>query len=92
MVVVVGLFYRLGNEGVAMLNQNVQHMQVTTQTRFDPRGNPYAITQYSFFLGQNGPFTLEYKRGEDTEQKVTADIQALCSKLVMVGALPMGSY
>jgi len=72
------------------MDSHVNHMQVTTQARFDVRGNPTQVRQYSFYIDKNGPFTLDYGPGEDTAAKVTADIDAICQHLRSVGALPSG--
>jgi hypothetical protein len=66
-------------------------MQVTTATRFDPRGNPYTVTLYSYFLGTNGPFTEELAGAENTPEKVSELIAARVAHLQAVGALPMAA-
>jgi hypothetical protein len=63
-------------------------MQVSTATRFDPRGNSYTVTQYSYFLGANGPFTEELAGTENTPEKVSELIAARVAHLQAVGALP----
>jgi hypothetical protein len=70
-----------------MLDKTVRSLLVSTQQRADQRGNFKAVTVYSFFLGANGPFTLEYPAGADTEAKVQADVLELCTKLRAMGAL-----
>ncbi len=70
------------------MDPNVSNLRVTPQVRFDQRGDVTQVTQYSFFLGKNGPFTLEYTAGKDTPEQVSADICALVAKLQAVGALP----
>jgi len=70
------------------MNPLVQHLQVTNQFRFDPRGNPYPVIQYSYFIGQHGPFTDSFPRGEDTLAAVQAAMQVNIDKLNALGALP----
>ena len=73
------------------MNDLIQHLQVTTQTRFDPRGNPKPVTQYSYYILQHGPFTDVYEEGKDTPEAVNAGFTARIDKLRAVGGLPAGS-
>jgi hypothetical protein len=43
--------------------------------------------RYTFYVGQHGPFTLEYLPGQDTPEKVKLDMQAQVDKLTQ---LPQG--
>jgi hypothetical protein len=70
------------------MDANVRHMQVQQITKFDGRGNPEKHVQYSYFLGANGPFTDDYKDGEDSPDVVNAGVAARVAKLQAVGALP----
>jgi len=69
----------------------IQHLQVTTNTRFDPRGNPISVRQYSYFVGQNGPFTDTYEEGKDSPDIVKVGFQARIDHLRAVGAIPAAS-
>ena len=73
------------------MNAAVNNMRVTHTSTFTLRGEPEAGTQYSFYLGKNGPFSLTYSGNEDTADRVNADIEILVQKLVAVGALPAGT-
>lgn len=73
------------------MNDLIQHLQVTTQTRFDPRGNPKPVTQYSYYVLRHGPFMDVYDEGTDTPVTVNAGFTARIDKLRAVGGLPEGS-
>lgn len=66
----------------------IQHLQVTTQTRFDRRGTPHPVMQYSYFVDDHGPFLDEFQQGEDTPEAVQAAMQKRIKHLKDVGALP----
>lgn len=70
------------------MNDLIQHMQVTVSTNFDPRGNPKPTVQYSYFIGQHGPFVDRFDEGKDTVEAVAAAMDARIAKLRAVGALP----
>jgi len=48
------------------MNDLIKYLHVTSQTRFDARGNPNAVTQYSYYILNHGPFSDEYTEGKDT--------------------------
>jgi hypothetical protein len=74
------------------MDANLKHVQVQEVTRFDGRGNPIKKTQYSYFLGNNGPFTDEFVEGADTTDAFNAAVAARVTKLQAVGALPTAGY
>jgi hypothetical protein len=73
------------------MNSLVRHLQVTSQTRFDERGNPKPVTQYSYYVLQHGPFSDTYEEGQDSPEKVNLGFTARVDKLRAVGGLPEGS-
>jgi hypothetical protein len=70
------------------MDANVNHLQVSTQTTFDPRGAATKRVDYSYFLGTHGPFTDSFAEGQDTTDAVNAAISARVAKLQALGALP----
>ena len=66
----------------------INHLQVTTQPVFDKRGNVTSKVQYSYFIGDHGPFIDVFDEGADTVEAVMAKQQERCAKLRSVGALP----
>jgi hypothetical protein len=68
----------------------IQHLQVTSQSRFDLRGNPHAATQYSYFVLTHGPFVDTFEQDADTPEAVKSAMQARIDKLRAVGAIPSG--
>jgi hypothetical protein len=74
-----------------MISPLVQHLLVTTTANFGPRGNPVEVVQYSYYIGDHGPFTDQFPKGTDTVDAVTAKMQENIDKLVAVGAIPAQS-
>jgi hypothetical protein len=72
------------------MNPLIQHLQITTQTRFDPRGTPQPITEYSYYILQHGPFRDDYTHGMDTVEAVQAAMAARIEKIRAVGGIPAG--
>lgn len=72
------------------MNPLIQHLQITTQTRFDPRGNPLPITTYSYYVSQHGPFRDDFEKGQDTPEAVLAAMNAQVEKIRAVGGIPAG--
>lgn len=75
-----------------MVDPATEHLTVTTNTRFPKTGKAVSVKTYSFYLGDNGPFKLEYTAGQDTPEKIEADIAAEAAKLRALGALPPITY
>lgn len=69
----------------------IQHLLVTTNTRFDVRGTPTEVRQYNYYVGQHGPFTDTYPEGQDTPDAVKAGFQKRIDLLRAVGAIPAAS-
>ena len=73
------------------MNDLIQHLQVSTQTRFNPRGNPTEVTQYSYYVLTHGPFSDSYTPDLNTPANVNAGFTKRIDALRAVGALPAGS-
>jgi hypothetical protein len=71
-----------------MVDQAVHNLQVQEQARFDARGNPHKIERYSFFVGNNGPFTCEYPATPEGAALAEQAINAKAAQLRALGALP----
>jgi hypothetical protein len=74
------------------MDGQVTHLQITSSGRFDLRGNPYPIMQYSYFIGAHGPFVDEYKLGDDTPEAVKAGFQKRIDHLTAIGAIGRVGY
>jgi hypothetical protein len=72
-----------------MIAHEAHDLIVTEQTRFDLQGNPYKVNLYTFFVGKHGPFSFEYKCGEETQATVEARIMAKVNELRNLGVLPL---
>jgi hypothetical protein len=72
------------------MEYTVSHLQVTTQPNFDRRGNVSSRVQYSYFIGDHGPFVDTFKEGEDTAAAVMAAQQKRIEHLRAVGAFNEG--
>ena len=59
----------------------INNVQSQERPVFDRRGNVRSQVEYSFFVGQHGPFTLRYAHGEDKPERVQADMTAQVQKL-----------
>ena len=70
------------------MNPLIQHLLVTTQPQFTPRGNVVNGVRYSYYIGEHGPFFDDFVKGEDTVAAVQAAMQANIEKLAAVGAIP----
>jgi len=72
------------------MDYTISHLQVTTQPNFDRRGNVKSNVQYSYFIGDHGPFVDTFLEGEDTADAVRAAQQKRINHLAAVGAFPAG--
>jgi hypothetical protein len=54
----------------------VRDVSVQEGMRFTSTGQVERETRYTYFVGRHGPFTLVYGPGEDTPEKVKADMLA----------------
>jgi hypothetical protein len=66
----------------------IQHLQVTTTPVFDVRGRVKQSVQYSYYVGDHGPFTDVFPVGEDTRGAVLGAMDARIQHLRDVGAIP----
>jgi hypothetical protein len=70
-----------------MFSPLIQHLLVTSTANFGPRGNPKPVVQYSYYVGEHGPFTDQFDKGTDTVEAVQKAMQANIDKLVALGAV-----
>lgn len=70
-----------------MLDKAVRSLRVAEQTMLTAQGDVRHEVQYTYHVGPHGPFTLRYKRGEDTPEQVKTDTDAQVRKLRELGAL-----
>lgn len=71
-----------------MSDELIRNLRVTEQTVFEP-GTGTVVTKrlYSFSVGTNGPFTLEFRKGEDVPERVRAAMDKVVADLRAVGAI-----
>lgn len=64
-----------------MLPPEVNNVAVKQGTEFDRQNNASSYLQYTFYIGNHGPFTEKFYAGEqDTpsvERRINADVQRL---------------
>jgi hypothetical protein len=64
-----------------MLASEVNGVKVSQGTEFDKTGTAMSYRQYTFFIGNHGPFTEKFYAGEqDTpavERRINNDVQQL---------------
>ena len=64
-----------------MLPSEVNNVKVKDGTEFDKQSNPQKYREYTFYIGDHGPFTERFYAGEqDTaavERRINNDVQAL---------------
>jgi hypothetical protein len=65
----------------------VQGLTASGTVKVDATGRIFPAVKYTYFVGANGPFTETYFQGQDTPDKVTADIQARVNALRALGAV-----
>jgi hypothetical protein len=70
------------------MNPLIMHLLVTSTAAFTPRGGVVPSVQYSYYVGQHGPFTDVFEKGKDTLDAVRAAMQINIDKLAAVGAIP----
>jgi len=56
------------------LDKAVTKVQVAEQTVWDRFGGVHVEVKYTFWVGEHGPFTVRYRKGEDKTEIVEAEI------------------
>jgi len=72
-----------------MADELIRNLRVTEQTVFEA-GSGTVVTKrlYSFNVAQHGPFTLEFRKGEDVPERVRAAMDKQVADLRALGAIP----
>ena len=70
------------------MNPLIRELHVTSTADFGKRGNVIPSVQYSYFVGEHGPFTDTFPKGQDTLAAVQAAMQVNIDKLAALGAIP----
>lgn len=65
----------------------IHDLRVQEITTFTPSGTMQKKIRYTYFLGNNGPFTLDYDSGQDSPPVVNAAIDAQIGRLIATGAV-----
>ncbi len=73
------------------MEYTISHLQVSTQPNFDRRGKVSSNVQYSYFIGDHGPFVDTFAEGQDTIDAVRAAQQKRIDHLRDVGAYTEGA-
>jgi len=71
-----------------MLPSEVNGLKVRDAVEFDKQGNPMKYQQYTFFIGDHGPFTEKFYAGEQDTPAVERRINARVTQLREIGAIP----
>lgn len=71
-----------------MLNPLIRELHVTSAAGFTPRGGVVKQVQYSYFIGDHGPFIDTFTEGEDTLEAIQSAMQVRIDKLATLGAVP----
>jgi hypothetical protein len=69
------------------MDASVKGLTASGTVKADATGRIFPAVKYTYFVGSNGPFTETYFQGQDTPEKVTADIQARVNALRSLGAV-----
>lgn len=65
----------------------VHDITSTGGIKFIPSGGSRPTVIYTFMVGDNGPFRLEYDQGKDSTEQFYADVAARVKQLREVGAI-----
>jgi hypothetical protein len=65
----------------------VKGLTAVGTVKADATGRIFPAVKYTYFVGSNGPFTETYFQGQDTTDRVQADIQARVNQLRALGAV-----
>jgi hypothetical protein len=71
-----------------MLPSEVKDLRIRDGTEFDRFTNTVHFQQYTFFIGDHGPFTEKFYAGEQDAPAVERRINARVAQLRELGALP----
>jgi hypothetical protein len=69
------------------MDSSVKGLTASGTVKADATGRIFPAVKYTYFVGANGPFTEVYFAGQDTAERVTADVQARVNQLRALGAV-----
>lgn len=71
-----------------MLPSEVNNVKIRDSVEFDKRGNAASYQEYTFWIGDHGPFTEKFYAGEQDAPAVERRINARVATLRELGAIP----
>jgi hypothetical protein len=71
-----------------MLPSEVNVTRIQDAVEFDTRGNAVKYQQYTFFIGDHGPFTEKFYAGEQDTPAIERRINTRVAQLRELGTLP----
>lgn len=60
---------------------DVHDMVISETNGFSRTGNVELVKRVTFYVGDHGPFTLEYRDGSGTPEKINSDINGKIKEL-----------
>ena len=73
-----------------MLATEVNNVRVNDGVEFDRNGTPIRFQQYTFFIGNHGPFVEKFYAGEQDTPAIVRRINDRVAQLRALGVLPQG--
>ena len=71
-----------------MLPSEVNALKIRDAVEFDKQGLPMRYQEYTFFIGDHGPFTEKFFAGEQDTPAVEHRISGRVAQLRELGAIP----
>ncbi len=71
-----------------MLPSEVNVSNIKDALEFDNQGHPMKFQQYTFFVGEHGPFTEKFYAGEQDTPAIERRINVRVAQLRELGVLP----
>ena len=71
-----------------MLPSEVNNIRIRDAVEFDRQGNAVAYQNYTFFIGDHGPFTEKFFAGEQDTPAVERRINLRVAQLRELGVIP----
>lgn len=70
-----------------MEDDEINSVTAGQSPQFSTSGDVFRVNIYKFKVGPHGPFTLQYRDGEDTAERVRQDMAARVEQLRAVGVI-----
>lgn len=70
-----------------MLPSEVNGLKIKDSVEFDKQGNPVRYQQYTFYIGDHGPFTENFYAGEQDTPAIERRINTRVAQLRELGAI-----